>query len=359
MLKTIFSLRVQKQLAAILLLLTCLVGELPMSVLAENTSENNSKGVEMHLIQEYETELVEQLIGEKTALRSEIARENDEAKKEQLEKKYVEICEKLKNLGVSNEILEDIPLSGEFGIATYADLPSLDTLKNRFTLDTYYQYGYLDGKQYKFYNIIVTDGGESNLSYRKLESIVLCGKVYNENQAKQLEVDAVKFIASAAIATATSQMSTWIGFTLSTLVAAIPNFKSEYLLNTNNVITASDVCVDEIVRYVYGYDEEHDKWILVFSGNRAIITYNTVMSYKKKPGMATDLVSEKTRTYINLNALKYDNQYFAQYLLKAIEYPYTHQGLDAIYDNIDVKLDKTSGDTYTFPLHGTKEPFAL
>lgn len=70
----------------------------------------------------------------------------------------------------------------ENNVEVCAVLPNFSTFKDLFDLDTYYQYGYVNGKQYKLYNVIVTDKeGKSSLNYTKKDSIILCGGVTNEN----------------------------------------------------------------------------------------------------------------------------------------------------------------------------------
>ena len=245
----------------------------------------------------------------------------------------------------------------ENNVEVCAVLPNFSTFKDLFDLDTYYQYGYVNGKQYKLYNVIVTDKeGKSSLNYTKKDSIILCGGVTNENQAKQLDVDAVKFVGTAIVA-ATTVSSPWLGFALSTLISMIPNYKSEDLIHGKNVVTVDSFTVDEIVRYVYGYDEVNDKWILIHSANRAVVTYLTVMHFRKNA--ITDLVSKTSRTYMDLEALSVTNDFLAQYLVRAIQNPHTFSILDKIYSNITMELDSTSGFKHTFPLHGTSEPYRL
>lgn len=353
----LFKLRTLKKLMAGILTIFLCMSKIPVAVLANNTlPDYTDTGI--RIVKDNEVELVEQLINEKYILYSELLSTEDENKKNDLQKRYTIICQKLQKLGVSEELLEDIPLINNPEFAPYATLPSFEALDQLFKFDTFYQYGYVGSTVYKFYNVLVHDKNGSKLHSTKNDSIVLCGSLSNVNQVKQLGLETIKFIASAGITAAIK--STWIGFALTTLISSIPNYEPEYLIHGGNTVTANNITIDEAVRYIYGYNEKTDEWQLIFSGNFVSIAYVTILNYKDPPGsFQTKQETEQTTTVLELEAWDITVDELTQYLIMVKDSPNVYHGMDRIYNKFDLLLNEKYNFTYTFLLHGTKEPYQL
>lgn len=124
----------------------------------------------------------------------------------------------------------------------------------------------------------------------------------------------------------------------------------------SNVITVTDIRIDEHMKYVYGYDADSDCWILLLGANRARVAYRTNLFYKNNH--VTDEVYEEDKKWNMMDFNEYSTEYLARYLLLRKSNAVS-DAINAVYNKLTVSLSTGYDKSKTYQLHGNYEPGKL
>lgn len=307
-----------------------------------------------------ENDNIEQLIMEKNHIKHILSEMEDSQEKEELQKEYNSLCQRLKSMGVNDHITEDLEYEIEDGISTYqTPAPDLSTIiGDNFDIDTFYQGGRYNGTNYILYKVIVTDkdGVLNKLSYYKPEMIILNGKVTDENALQKFIASSVKFATSQVAGIVAS--NPFVGAAVSLLIDLIPNYQSSYILQGgDNILNANSIVVEEAVTYIYGYDKDEDKWIHICSRNSAYVTYNLTLTYYD--GLSFTNVTNVNNIIVTPDHGGKTNDGLAEYLVSRINDPIKYKILDYIGTSFTISLSNSSSVKGTFSLHGQANPYYM
>lgn len=300
---------------------------------------------------------IERLLDQKYDLQINLQDMEQGIERDKLEREYAQLCNRLRELGVSNRITENIPLwDEESGVEPLiANPPDFSAYEAAFDLNTYYQYVTVDGVQYRLYNMVVSGKDKQNckLSYG-IASMVLKGKVTNEMEAYQVGLSTLKFLTSTA---AGLYGTPAFGVAVSALTAVIPDFKPVYLIHSSDAIVAGPVAVNEFVQYVYAYDEQKDYWVHIYSRNWAKVQYDLSLFYYNK--YLTYERVERVPITVIPDKGGFTQEQKVRHFLLMLSKPSIYKPIDSIYNTLIIQMDQGSDEKQELPLHATSAPGQL
>lgn len=292
-----------------------------------NTGNSSFQTPLMYCNESERVNLIDQKLEERSMVISQInhSSELSSTEKEELEAKLNLLNSELAELGVINDVPDEIKESRTNYPASNTNLAAMkskakaaaktavypttyfDFYKNAINVSSYESSYTYNGVSYRTCTVYLTDKPSS---YEHLSKVYIVNKVL---QGKLKDITMVEQFTQSTIIMLLEKGASYIPqpyikYPALAILSKIPDYEPQYMVTSNDkTLILNEVGVDEYIRYIYVYDEQNNDWILSGAANQGICNQAFKIWYRPANKLKYENVKKELYFYGDYSTIRQDS----------------------------------------------------